>query len=73
MSSGYSPKWRRLLQKYTPFLFKKCPAGNYHWFFDRLCFCRYGEHTDLFHGGIYDMKRKKEYQPCKACEGTRCL
>jgi hypothetical protein len=42
MSSGYSPLWRRLLQRYTP-LFRLCPSGNYHWRWDRVCRCAYGD------------------------------
>jgi len=39
--------WRQFLQK-------KCPADNYHWKWDRLCFC---------HGGrILDLKTGVEYR-----------
>ncbi len=58
MSSSHAPKWRRFLHK-TP-LFKKCPDGNYHWFFDKHCFCRVNEHCGDWHGGIYDFKTKQE-------------
>lgn len=39
MSSGHSPWWRRFLQKYLKFLFIVCPEGNYHWRWDKFCFC----------------------------------
>ena len=66
MSSGYTPWYRKIFHK-IPGLFKKCPEGNYHWFWDRLCFCRLGEHCDDWHGGIYDFKFKREYQLCGQC------
>jgi hypothetical protein len=37
--SGYSPKWRRILQRYASILFRVCGAGNYHWRRDRVCYC----------------------------------
>jgi len=68
MSSGYSPLWKRTLIKTLPFLFKKCRAGNYHWFWDRLCFCGRHECCGSWHGGIYDIKTGKEYPPCECCD-----
>lgn len=56
MASGYSPRWRRLLQKHTPFLFKVCPEGNYHWFWDKTCYCV----ANINGHKSYDL-RKKEY------------
>lgn len=61
MASAYSPRWRRLLRKCAPFLFKECRGGNFHWCWDRLCFCCQGEHTGDWHGGIHDMKTGEEY------------
>jgi hypothetical protein len=66
MSSCYTPLHRKILHK-IPGLFKKCPEGNYHWFWDRLCFCRFHEYCCVWHGGIYDMELKMEYQPCAQC------
>jgi len=68
MSSRYSPWiYRKVLYK-IPGLFKRCPIEhNYHWFWDRLCFCAQGLHTGNWHGGIYDFKTGEEYQPCKRC------
>lgn len=40
--SGYSPWWRRLLQRHAGFLFRVCPEGNYHWRHDKLCYCGIG-------------------------------
>lgn len=37
--SGYTPLWKRILIKTMPFLFKKCPEENYHWFWDKTCYC----------------------------------
>jgi len=68
MASSYLPKWKRFLIQYTPFLFKKCPGGNNHWFWDRLCFCQCGEHHSDWHGGIYDFQTKREYQHCSRCK-----
>jgi hypothetical protein len=74
MSSARTNWWRRTLHR-VPFLFKTCPAGNKHWVFDRLCFCRSHEHVGDWHGGIYDFKTKHEYQHCAYCkvelEGSR--
>ncbi len=58
MSSGRSSWWRRLMHKLLPFLFKRCPEYNYHWRWDRLCYCRVNEHGGVpnWHGGIYDFK-----------------
>lgn len=39
MSSSYSPWWKRKIFYKIPFLFKKCSEGNYHWFWERVCFC----------------------------------
>ena len=39
MSSGYSPRWKRILYKTTPFLFNVCPEENYHWKWSRFCWC----------------------------------
>lgn len=61
MASTYSPLWMRFLFKATPFLFKKCPQWNYHWRWDRLCMCGLNEYCGDFRGGIYDMKKKKQY------------
>ena len=67
MSSTRFPKWKSVLLKLVPALFKDCPERNHHWAWDRLCFCRRGEGTPGWHGGIYDMKRGHEYQPCQHC------
>lgn len=58
----------RLLHKHTPFLFKKCIGNNFHWKWDRICSCCYGEHFEGFHGGVYDMKLHREYQLCEHCK-----
>ena len=57
MSSGYSPLYRRLLHKWLPFLFKKCPGGNYHWRWDKICYCMFNEYRGG-KGGIYDFRNK---------------
>lgn len=67
MASAYSSWWKRKILYHVPGLYKKCPAGNYHLSWDRLCFCRLGEHSGSFHGGIYDLKTGKEYQYCEKC------
>lgn len=71
MSSGYSPWIYRKLLYHIPGLFKKCPEGNYHKFWHRLCFCRQNEHCGDWHGGIYDFKTGNEYQPCLYCEPNK--
>jgi hypothetical protein len=37
-----SPWWRMVLQQWCPFLFRVCGQGNYHWRWDRLCWCGVG-------------------------------
>lgn len=64
MASAYTPKWKRLIIKYIPFIHKKCPEGNYHWRWARLCYCRCNEYWgDEWHGGILDFKTGKELIP----------
>lgn len=69
--SGYSPWWRRFLQKYAPFLFKKCPQQNCHWRWDDRCFCGIGCYSSNWHGGVYDFKTKREIEvppyECPVC------
>lgn len=60
MSSKYSPRWLRFLYRYMPFLFKKCPAGNYHWRWDKICWCMLHEHCGE-KGGLYIFSNKKWY------------
>ena len=51
---NYNPWYWKLLYK-IPYLFKRCGEGNYHWFFERLCWCLNCEHyilnkwTDTFY------------------------
>ena len=49
--------WKRLLF----FIYRKCPAGNYHWIWQRFCFCRLHINDDGWKGGVYDMWKKREY------------
>ena len=48
MSSGYSPWWKRKILYKIPGLFKKCPEGNFHWFWDQTCFCCNTNASDLY-------------------------
>ncbi len=65
MASGYAPRWRRILHR-VPFLFKRCPDGNYHWRTDPYCFCRRNVHTygtaeeGDWHGGVYCFDHRHE-------------
>ncbi len=69
MASGYSPWYKRKILYHIPGLFKKCPGSNYHWFWDRLCWCRWGEYDgSKWHGGIYDFRTGNEYQECETCK-----
>jgi len=54
MSSGYSPWWKRKLKKYCKWLFIVCPEGNYHWYWDYICYCQ--DYNDRL---VFDMKHKK--------------
>ena len=62
MASGYSTRWARIKHKIFPFMYKKCPAGNYHPRFDQLCYCRVNEfiisrtEEESWHGGVYDFR-----------------
>lgn len=58
MSSCQSTKLQRFMYNYLPFLYKKCPEGNYHKVWDRLCFCQY---FDSPGNGIYDFKNDRKY------------
>ena len=57
MSSGYSAWWKRKILYKIPKLFKLCPNGNYHWGWDRMCYCMYNEYHGK-EGGVYDFKYK---------------
>ena len=57
MASARTPWWRRFLHRVTPFLFKKCPGDNYHWRWDKRCYCRVGEYHADWHGGVYNFPR----------------
>lgn len=57
MASTKTPKKIILLHKIVPFLFKTCDGGNWHWKWDRLCFCQYNENGHK----IIDLKTGKEY------------
>ena len=71
MASSFSPFYMRILHRFLPCLFRRCIGKNYHWRWDRICWCCVGEHFQIgdkhFHGGIYDMKTQREYQLCKQC------
>lgn len=72
MSSGYSPWWKRKILYHIPRLFKKCPEGNYHWFWHRICFCV--DHCDLLDmktGGEYTLNRKGERWEPPVCYKDR--
>lgn len=62
------PLWRRLAAK-LPFITKKCPFGNSHWRWARLCNCAYGRPMEEpeWHGGLYDFVTEAELHPCATC------
>jgi len=73
MSSSYSPWFYRKVLYKIPGLFKKCPEGNYHWFWDRLCFCRENQFVgNEWHGGILDLKTGVENNT-EAASQAECL
>ena len=39
---AYNPRWRRVLDKVAPFLFKTCSGKNRHWAWGKICYCRIG-------------------------------
>jgi hypothetical protein len=57
MASGYSPRWRRFLQRHVRFLFTICIGGNYHWKWDRYCYCCWNEYFGNWRGGRWDLWR----------------
>ena len=70
MSSAYAPWGRRILQRWVPWLFWICPAGNRHWRWNcRICYCRLREHGrdaagNDWHGGIWvDGREWLPYEP----------
>ncbi len=67
MASKHSGYIRRFLHKATPFLFKECMAGNYHWWWEQMCWCRIGEYTDDWHGGVYVFKPCQELHTKTSC------
>ena len=58
MSSSFAPWYCRYILYKIPFLYKKQKCGNYHPFWDRLCFCLEGE-TD---NEIIDLKTGEQYK-----------
>jgi hypothetical protein len=68
------PTWKMILRDLMPFLFKKCPEWNYHWRWDRLCFCsdQGDKITDLKTGNEYCRyevveKMRASIQYCSKC------
>lgn len=65
MASSYSPAWRRFLNRWMPFLFRRCNQGNYHWRTDVWCYCGQGSHCiggpRPWHGGIEYLRTGQEY------------
>lgn len=66
MASCEEKNPRKAIRKFFPFLFKLCPANNYHSILDRYCYCRVDEYYVMrdpkknWRGGIYDFWTKKE-------------
>ena len=60
MASGRPSKWQLFKIKWFPFLYKKCPAGNYHPKKDKYCMCRVGEYSYEWRGGVYDFSTGKD-------------
>lgn len=60
MASARAPRWRRVLHVVAPWLFKMCPGQNYHWRWDRFCWCRVCEFDADWHGGVLVFKTGEE-------------
>lgn len=71
MAGARTPRWRQFLHEAIPCLFNICPSGNFHWIWERMCYCGRHEHHGNWHGGLYDLKTKQEYQPCWLCDQRR--
>jgi len=81
--SGYTPKWQRVLRKYFPTLFKQCIGKNFHWRWEKWCFCCLNECYAYcspvlkrklnWRGGVYSFFADTEiYYSCsKHCFCTR--
>jgi len=57
MASSRAPRWKCILRRFAPYLFKICPAGNYHWRWDTVCYCMMNEYSGD-KGGLYVFKIK---------------
>jgi len=67
MASAFVPWYKRWFLR-LPYLFKTCPSGNRHPFWDQLCWCRMGEHSHCitgshsWHGGAYVFASRKDHR-----------
>ena len=52
MASCRANWFERYVLYKTPFLYKRRDCGNFHFFMDKHCFCRCGEHSENWNGGI---------------------
>ena len=68
MAGACAPRWRRILRRVIPSLFKQCPDKNYHWCWDRLCYCRVCEHNGDWEGGVLDFRTGEELIPREYAE-----
>jgi hypothetical protein len=60
-------KGASFLQKCFKFLTVKCPFGERHWRWERLCFHGFRRNTETWHGGVLDLKSGLELQACAHC------
>lgn len=74
MASVRTPKWKRILHKYARPLFHKCLAGNYHWWWEKVCYCRNKEFHAEWHGGVGILEHGywQEYHPLM-CDCSGCM
>lgn len=68
MPSGRTSWLRRLSYLLLPWLWKRCPAGNYHPRHDRVCGCRANGWPDAkpvedWHGGLMLFRDGSEWVP----------
>lgn len=59
--SSAAGSWLQRILVHIPGLYKKQPCGNYHPFWNRLCFCREHEYCGDWKGGILDLKTGEVY------------
>ncbi len=73
MSGGFAPWWRReLLRWFGLRLFRLCPGQNWHWRWEKMCICCYGENGQQYYIRVADywIATWKRTSPCDTEQGA---